>query len=371
MSARAYSLKHGQAVFSINILCIFIINDNNDGTHPRSPAHLLSGGGAAGCKMNTPQWNRMAARVNAKERWKILKSAILSAGRGESVNSALSTASVRRFTSFGLFTVSPSDPPRKGVKADPSEEGGLWMLYTPVTQSDKTTSDNERDWPAGLIRVLTQSPSLEDMIGFNNTGNVCIWPSEEVLAHYCVSHAHLFRGCSVCELGCGMSALAGVLLGTTQQPSQVLVTDGNQASVDNVSVIVSRNRERFRGTVVSSQLLCWDESFLSNSSPHDGAFDWLICADCLFFTDLHKALVHTMIKLLRPERGRVLVFAPGRSGSLEQFIRVAMETFKVEREDRYDEVVYNQHKELLRTEPELYQPDLHYPTLLRLTPLIT
>ena len=333
----------------------------------------------------------MAASVNAKERWKILKSAILSAGprSGESVSPSLSTASVRRFTSFGLFTVSPeegvntdspeegvktdspeegvkTDSPEEGVKTDSPEEGGLWMLYTPVTQGQ-----GERDWPAGLIRVLTQSPSLEDMIGFNNTGNVCIWPSEEVLAHYCVSHAHLFRGCSVCELGCGMSALAGVLLGATQQPSQVLVTDGNQASVDNVSVIVSRNRERFGRTVVSSELLCWDDSFLSNSSPHDGAFDWLICADCLFFTDLHEALVHTMLKLLRPGRGRVLVFAPGRSGSLEQFIRVAMETFKIEREDQYDDVVYRRHEQLLRTAPKLYQPDLHYPTLLRLTPLIT
>lgn len=207
------------------------------------------------------------------------------------------------------------------------------------------------------------------MIGFNNTGNVCIWPSEEVLAHYCLQHLSLFSGKTVVELGCGRTGLAGVLLASTTQPSSLLLTDGHPDAVANVTAVIEHNTEVFGNTQVSSEVLCWDDSFLLSPSPHDGAFDWLLCADCLFFTELHTTLARTMHKLLRTRSGRGLIFAPTRGKTLEQFVTVASKLFTVERTNCYDDAVYQKHSELLQQDEGVYNPDLHYPVMLILTPL--
>ncbi|XP_064407018.1 calmodulin-lysine N-methyltransferase-like [Halichondria panicea] len=291
-----------------------------------------------------------APKTSASERWKILKAAILSAqgGGGTQQSSPSTSASVRSFSSYGLFTSSPS------------QDG--WSSYSPREPVPSLKV-------APLIRDQTQTTSLQDMIGFNNTGNVCIWPSEEVLAHYCVRHASLFSGQSVVELGCGMSALAGVMLASTQLPSHVLLTDGNSSSVDNVTSIVSRNSEQFGSTMVTSEVLCWDDSFLGSPSLHDGSFDWVLCADCVFFTELHSSLVSTMLKLCRSGTGKVLLFAPGRSGTLQQFLALASQSFKVDIMNCYDDLVHSKHKELIDSHDESYKSDLHYPNMLTLTPL--
>lgn len=294
-------------------------------------------------------------------RWKFLRRAILSAKRRTSIptdESEIHTVSIRRFSSFDLFQVvtcsstssclqfSTSDsaqpPPIAGLS-------GLWQLYS-YANSDVLPTAIEA-W----VRVLEPTVSLEAMMGFDNTGNVCVWPAEEVLAYYCLEHRESFKGSKVCELGCGMTGLAGLMLACTHAPSHVLLTDGNEKSVKNVKEIVNANKERFGATSVSHDILLWDSSSLKEDWL--GKFDYVICADCLFFEHLHHELALVIYKLLKPNGGIALIFAPRRGNTLEQFCSDAETYFHVEQNLHYDEKVWRVHQE----KPQNYNADLHYP----------
>ncbi len=319
------------------------------------------------------------ARGLASERWRILRRAILAAkreGNGQAPPIRLSPyyatdlASVRRFSSFELFTISELSP-----------EQLLTVHHADTLERTHSTSGNTSSQPHGkwymyeydqlihcdvAVRYITESTSLEAMMGFNNTGNVCLWPSEEVLAYYCLKHAEMFRGAAVCELGCGMTGLAGLMLATTQQPSQVLLTDGNCKSVENVNEIIRENYCKFGHTTASAETLVWDKAFTRSASPHHSKFDYVICADCLFFEEVHQELVQVMLKLLKPS-GTVLILAPRRSGTMERFCSVAKRSFLVDLSLHYDDVVWEKHAAL--KESSVYSTDLHYPLRLTLRPL--
>ena len=49
-----------------------------------------------------------------------------------------------------------------------------------------------------VVKHLTETTSLEDMMGFDNTGNVCVWPAEEILAFYCLRMLKCLRA-KLCE----------------------------------------------------------------------------------------------------------------------------------------------------------------------------
>jgi calmodulin-lysine N-methyltransferase len=82
---------------------------------------------------------------------------------------------------------------------------------------------------------------LSDLTGFNNTGNVCVWPSEDCLSQYCLENLPLFQGKSIIELGGGMTSLCGLTIASCGEPKSVLLTDGNQTSVENLKKICSIN----------------------------------------------------------------------------------------------------------------------------------
>jgi Lysine methyltransferase len=66
--------------------------------------------------------------------------------------------------------------------------------------------------------------------GFDNTGNIRIWPSEEVLAFYCVEQRAQFAQKRVLELAAGMSGLAGLVVAALADATRVMITDGNEGS---------------------------------------------------------------------------------------------------------------------------------------------
>ena len=54
---------------------------------------------------------------------------------------------------------------------------------------------------------------------------------------YCLENKHLFINKSVLELGAGMTGLAGLVAGQACGAKHVLITDGNENSVENLDFL--------------------------------------------------------------------------------------------------------------------------------------
>ena len=240
-----------------------------------------------------------------------------------------------------------------------------------ITKSTRNNTDKTVSWlsyslhnyhPAS-IQVVCSRTQAKDLVGFDNTGNVCVWPSEEVLAYYCTHNAHLFAGKTVCELGCGMTGLAGVFTAVNTACQKMVLTDGNEKSMENLSSIVAENS--FGDTEVDSAVLRWGEEVSAFTHKH-GTFDVVICADCLFFVNVQDQLIETIKTILNPD-GVCIIFAPRRGKTLDRFVGLAEKVFEVEIEKDADDYVSKLHRESLPNGH--YNPDLHFPILVRLSHL--
>jgi calmodulin-lysine N-methyltransferase len=171
---------------------------------------------------NDPRNSKRSTR--ALRRWRILARAL--AGSPQPIGSESDEeVSVRRFTSFGLLKCALLE----NMLADGEFS---WCEYS--------TQLNGQPYNV-QIRRISKCFTANELIGFNNTGNVCVWPSEECLAYYLLRNRGLCWNRNVLELGGGMSCLAGILAAKYCNPSTVTLTDGNVTSIDNVRCIVARN----------------------------------------------------------------------------------------------------------------------------------
>ncbi|KYQ51676.1 Calmodulin-lysine N-methyltransferase [Trachymyrmex zeteki] len=285
---------------------------------------------------NDPLNSKRSTR--ALRRWRILARALT--GSPEPIGSESDEeVSVRRFTSFGLLKCALLE----NMLADGEFS---WCEYS--TQLDGRSYNVQ-------IRRISKCFTASELIGFNNTGNVCVWPSEECLAYYLLRNHGLCRNRNVLELGGGMSCLAGVLAAKYCNPSTVTLTDGNVTSVDNVRCIVARND-------MTHLTRTTDE----NTRLPSGLYDVILSADCLFFDDARLDLVETIYGWLTDD-GVALVMAPRRGTTFQKFAEASIKRGFIARQtERYDDMVWSRHLELLENSPE-YCPDLHYPVLLELT----
>lgn len=275
----------------------------------------------------------------ARQRWQILRASLLKSKMKSSKDSSLSV-SVRRISTFNIFQV-------ETATVDDVEDKSEWLhyKYSPLSVIVK-------------VGLLPQSFTLEDIVGYNNTGNVCIWPSEELMAFYCLENISLFKGKAVCELGAGMTGLAGLMLAATEAPNRVILTDGNEKSVDNLSSIIRVNG--FSETLLTAHHLHWDASKIDALYSHFiGQFNIIICADCFFFTDVQFDLLYLMHKFLKPD-GKAYLFAPERSGTFKQFLEKAKEYFHVDIRHSYHQLITEKHMQYMSSDTS-YDPNLHYP----------
>lgn len=277
--------------------------------------------------------------VRAKERWKLLAEA-LKLGKCTHSNQP-NEYSVRRFGGFNCFNVEKL--------LDGWQE---WKLILQDVENRPV-----------YIRLLENRTSAEELIGFNNTGNICIWPSEEILAYYLMKHQDSFhlRGKQICELGAGMTGLAGLQIGRNIDGVNVLLTDGNKMSVENLESLCERNARTHSSSQLRSRLLMWNNR--ASYSDLENTMDIIICADCLFFTEFHEDFVHTIATLMKDD-GSCIIFAPKRSGTLDQFVKLAEQSFTVRQTEHYDSHITQLHKKFLGD--AMYAADLHYPTFILL-----
>ncbi|XP_078787999.1 calmodulin-lysine N-methyltransferase isoform X3 [Oryzias latipes] len=224
----------------------------------------------------------------ARARWTLLRQVL----RQKQLESPeIQQVSVRRFATFDLFS-------RELLEAkdvcDTSD--AQWVEYRSVHFPEYSALLRDNLGPVRVNEVLNS---------FDNTGNICVWPSEEVMAHYCLQKRHTFK------------------------------------------------------------VLRWDcEKDISAFEDH---FDVIMCADCLFLDQYRASLVDAIRRLMHP-KGMALVFAPRRSETLSLFCELAQQAgLCVSQHQQYDAQVWDVHLKMQREGKQVYDENIHYPLLIILT----
>ena len=259
-------------------------------------------------------------------------------------------ASVRRFTTFNLVEQNHLSLTDKENLIGCSSD---WFTYK--------LNVSTIDYCVNIHHINRPITAL-DLMGFNNTGNICVWPSEEALAYYAMTNINSFSSKMILELGGGMTCLAGLLIAKYGKPYGVHLTDGNALSVDNVKKTCRLND--ITDCYVKCSILKW-ESYRKELKYEMEKFDYILCADCLFFDEARNALVDTIWYFLA-NIGTALVMAPRRGTTLDAFVNCAKaKGFTYTIVENYNETIWQRHLNLKNS--HFYDENIHYPILIKLT----
>jgi predicted nicotinamide N-methyase len=195
-----------------------------------------------------------------------------------------------------------------------------------------------------LDEIISQSDNCEkknneDILNFytekvDNTGNVQIWPCEEILAVYCLLNKNLFKNKAIIELGSGFSGLCALVIAKNiPEVKEVCITDGNSKCIDAVRNNIKINLHdevEYPFSKVKEKVLLWDRKYLNYEISDKNKYDVILLSDCLFFKNYHIDLVNTIDYLLS-ENGVCYFVAPPRGNTMDLFIDIAEEKFLVEK----------------------------------------
>jgi hypothetical protein len=87
--------------------------------------------------------------------------------------------------------------------------------------------------PSKKKKILKKELLSNLTYGVDNTGNVCIWPSESILLHFFLENQSFVRGKKLIELGGGATGLVALGLAACQLCDEILITDGHPNCIIN------------------------------------------------------------------------------------------------------------------------------------------
>ncbi|XVF62195.1 hypothetical protein PTKIN_Ptkin08bG0197700 [Pterospermum kingtungense] len=293
----------------------------------------------------------------SKLRWGIIRRAVLHRAKNADDESQLGMTVVSRKSAKGFNLI-----PCQLLHQDHDSRDAQLCYTLPIQGSPKLVLTQRVDSSADLSDF-----EICNRYNIDNTGLVCQWPSEDVLAYFCLSHADMFRSKRVIELGSGYG-LAGLAIAAATEASEVVISDGNPQVVDYIQHNINMNSGAFGETRVKSVKLHWHQEETSNLSH---AFDVIIASDCTFFKEFHKDLAQITQLLLKNEGpSEAIFFSPKRGNSLDKFLEEIEKNgllFSVT--ESYDTEIWKRHQQFMNGDDSWpgYEKDHCYPLLIRIT----
>lgn len=235
------------------------------------------------------------------------------------------------------------------------------------------------------LKLVENRLTFQDLAGFDNSGNVRIWPCEELLT-YLVTFGVLkdkVENKVVLEIGAGMTALAGLTLAYLNACRRLYLTDGNRRCVKNIDTIVDRNFERIvepakQCATTSTKLTLAKETvhvqqlrwgIVSDYQHLRGKIEVIIGADILFVSHSHADLLNTIDALLVEQAGSAFLLAPRRGNTLQEWIDLVRKDgrFSINMFESFCTRFASIYQELYKQNPHGWNHDAYFPFLLVMT----
>ncbi|GAV71818.1 Methyltransf_16 domain-containing protein [Cephalotus follicularis] len=286
-------------------------------------------------------------------RWGILRQALLRNHKSDERSQSIINR-ISRKTNRGYHLI----PYQLAVDKESDFRDACFCYTLPIHGSPKLYLTQRADNRADLNDF-----EICNRHNIDNTGLVSHWPSEDVLAYFCLSNAEMLRAKRVIELGSGYG-LAGLVIASTSEALEVVISDGNPQVVDYIQRNIDANSRAFGGTRVKSLMLHWNQEEVSDIS---NTFDVIVASDCTFFKEFHKDLARIVKSLLRNmEPSEAIFFSPKRGDSLQKFLGEIEEIglhFSIT--ENYDAEVWKRHQEFMNGDDSWpsYEKDHCYPLL--------